>query len=587
MPKTIIEEIYEDLKFNRKKFVLAAFTILLFVTGYIIAPEPIPDGSYTINLQYSGSEQLDITFSFILNSSIDFPQNEQLIKTYKGEFQLVIRSWEAYPGKIGEVIHFEAIMFRNNISLIDLDDDNFSGTLRSIGDEIDFSPSSIEGDRVIFDIRILKNSDVGLGLLFAISFLWLTELIPLAASSLIIPVVIVISGIDGPTGAFANFANPIIFLFLSGFLMAEAMDRSELDKYISLRIVSFVPPKPGVLMFTFMVLSAVFSMFMSNTAAVAILIPIAMTMLKSAEIEDPAYKRAMVLGIAYAATVGGIGTMIGTAPNIIAVQFIKEYNPAFDINFLEWLVFGLPVVAIMIPVVFFYLWFRYRPTLDAELLKKAQSEGLSEIKRQEHLTWEQIIVSLIFVFIIGMWLTTQFHGISASVVAVMGAILFFFTGQIKKEDLQEISWPTLITFGGGLSLGYVIIETGLADFIASKLSLMGSLSFVLTTTIIALIALILTAFASNTAAAAILIPIVIPLAIVLGINPILMAILVAITCSLDFAMVIGTPPTMLAYATGLFKVKDIFNIGIILDAIGLIVVLVLSWTLFGVLANIV
>jgi sodium-dependent dicarboxylate transporter 2/3/5 len=225
--------------------------------------------------------------------------------------------------------------------------------------------------------------------------------------------------------------------------------------------------------------------------------------------------------------------------------------------------------------------------LDAELLKKAQSEGLSEIKRQEHLTLDQTIVSLIFVFIIGMWLTTQFHGISASVVAVMGAILFFFTGQIKREDLQEISWPTLITFGGGLSLGYVIIETGLADFIASKLSLLSSLSIVMTTTIIALIALILTAVASNTASAAILIPIVIPLAIVLGINPILMAILVAITCSLDFAMVIGTPPTMLAYATGLFKVKDIFKIGIVLDLIGLIVVLVLSWTLFGYLAGIV
>ncbi len=578
------DELYRDIKFNRKKFILFIITIGLFITGYLIAPKPHPDGLYTVQIEYN---DVSVNFDIYLDSSINFPLNNKYINNSINDILIEVNYFEIYPGIIGESIVFDVILSKNNEYLLDIDSRDIIARLDNNGDSTIFSPSNIEDENISFRFRILKNSNVALGLLLAISFLWLTELIPLAASSLIIPVVIVISKIDGATGAFANFANPIIFLFLAGFLMAEAMDRSRLDKYISLRIVALVPAKPKILMATFMVLSAVFSMFMSNTAAVAILIPIAMTLLEAAEIEDDSYKRAMVLSIAYSATVGGIGTMIGTAPNIIAVEFIKQFNPSIDINFLEWMLFGLPVVIVMLPLVFFYLWFKFKPQVDERNLVEAKRKGLDEITKNKQMTMDQIIVSIIFFIIIALWLTTQYHGISASVVAVIGAILFFFTGQVTNEDLSSIGWPTLITFGGGLSLGYVIIETGLADYIALKLSLMGDLPIMLTTTIVALIALLLTAIASNTASAAILIPIAMPLAVILGINPALLAILVAIACSLDFAIVIGTPPTMMAYNTGLYKVQEIFNIGVVLDLLGLIVVLILTWTLFGIFATII
>lgn len=314
----------------------------------------------------------------------------------------------------------------------------------------------------------------------------------------------------------------------------------------------------------------------------ALLIPISIELLDTVHIEDRGYKRTLVLSIAYAATVGGIGTMIGTPPNIIAITFLKEYNEAYDINFLEWLLFGLPVVAIMLPVVFFYLWFRFKPKITSEEIQRAKEVAIAEMKKKhEKITLDQFIVAIIFVGIIGMWLTTSIHGISASIVAIMGAVAFFFTGQIKQEDLNRINWNALLTFGGGLSLGYIIIETGLADYIALKFTLLSGISTFLVIVIVAFAALLLTAIASNTASAAILIPIIIPIGVMLGINPILLAVLVSMACSIDFAIVIGTPTTMMAYSTGLYKVKDIFNIGIVLDLVGILVVIFLTWGLFG------
>ncbi len=565
-----------SIKLNQKKLVLTILTIIVFIVGYYIAPEPFKDGEYSVYINYNTDVDLHLTFKINLDSNIDFPLKEHIINTTSGSMTLSISFFEYYPGKIGNSIQFYAMVYNDETLLNNINTNDFYGRISNDNNEIKFSGMSIENNSVSFSIRILKHSNVALGLLFGISFLWLTELIPLAASSLIIPVIIVIAKIDNARGALAGFSEPIIFLFLAGFLMAEAMKRSGLDEYISLRLISVVPAKPKVLILSMMVLSSVFSMFMSNTAAVAVLIPIAVQLLNTSDMNDIAYKRTMVLGIAYAATIGGIGTMIGTPPNIIAISFLEEYNSKYAINFAQWLLIGLPVVFVMIPITFIYLWYIFHPTIDDERLKKAKTTSIKNMAKQNKMTTNQIIVSIIFLFIITMWLTTSIHKISASIIAVIGAILFYFTGQIKQEDLNKINWNALLTFGGGLSLGYVIIETGLADYIAIKFSLLGNIPSVLIIIIVAIISLILTAIASNTASAAILIPIIMPVGASLGIHPILLAVVVAIGCSVDFALVIGSPPTMMAYSTGIFKTDEIFKIGIILDVIGIITVIILS-----------
>lgn len=420
-----------------------------------------------------------------------------------------------------------------------------------------------------------------MGLLIAISFLWLTETIPLAASSLIVPVVLVFLDITSATVALSHFSEPIIFLFLAGFLMAEAMQRTKLDLFISYRIFAFLPANGKILMFSMMLLAAIFSMFMSNTAACAILIPLTIQLLKGVDIESSSYRQAMILGIAYAATVGGIGSLIGTPPNIIAAEFLHQFDPSVEISFAEWFIFGLPMVLIMLPIVFFYLWTRFQPKIDVEKLRLAQANTRIQIKESHQLTRDQLIVSIIFITIFSLWLTSNIHGISSGIIAILGAILLYMSGHLKETDLNEINWNALLTFGGGLTLGAMVIDTGLADFIGSKAIFLIEFPRIIILFAVALIALILTAFASNTASAVIMIPIVMPLGPILGINPIILAVLVAIASSVDFAIVIGTPPTMIAYSTGLFKVKDIFQIGIIIDFAGLILVTFLSYSLFG------
>ena len=168
------------------------------------------------------------------------------------------------------------------------------------------------------------------------------------------------------------------------------------------------------------------------------------------------------------------------------------------------------------------------------------------------------------------WLTQTLHGIHAGVIALAGAVALFILGMLKPEDLGQISWPSLLTFGGGLTLGLFLVQTGTSDYLATRLTGLAGLPVVMAVFVVAIITLLLTTVASNTASAAILIPLAIPLAGVLGVSASGMVLVVAMASSIDFALVVGTPPTMIAYATRLYTVGQIFRKGIILDFVGIV-----------------
>ena len=576
--KTAEEEIFfdEDDLPTKRQVLLSLATIVLFFVGFIIAPTPIDSGTYDIDLVYEDNK---ISFTIIINDEVTRRGNEIVESAENSLGVLTAKYYTVYPGDAGSSLRFELTV--NYTNTIKLSINSFEGKIYDNDLSHKFISHEIIDNTAIFEFKILKDTGVALGLLLAIAFLWLTELVPLAAASLLIPVLLVLWDVDTATGSLSQFSQPIIFLFLAGFLMAEAMKRTGLDVFISYKIFSMVPPNGKFLMFSLMSLSAVFSMFMSNTASTAILIPITLQLLKGIKIESIQFKKAVILGIAYSATIGGIGSLIGTPANIIAVTLLTQFDPSLEISFIEWFYFGIPVVIIMLPITFFYLWARFKPDIDPKRLLEAKTFAKIKLEEEFHLTFDQIVVSVIFVLTFILWMTTSIHGISASIVALIAAILLFFTGQIKESDLQNINWNALITFGGGLTLGAVIINSGLADFIGSQATIISDLPTVLIIFSIGLITVTLTAFASNTASAVILIPIVMPLGYVLGLNPILLALIVAISASMDFAVVIGTPPTMIAYSTKLYKTEEIFKIGIFLDVIGLLVVTLLSWLLFG------
>jgi sodium-dependent dicarboxylate transporter 2/3/5 len=428
-----------------------------------------------------------------------------------------------------------------------------------------------------------NGADTLLALLGAVVVLWISEAIPLFVTSLVIPVVLVATGVAGANAALANFFHPIIALFFAGFLMAEAMRRTRLDHLAAISIIARAGRSPVTLFAAMIAVSAFLSLWMSNTAAAAVLLPIALAV--SAPMASPGYTRALVLAIAYAATVGGVGSAIGTPANPLAIAFLDDFVGR-EITFVEWFAIGLPFVLVFLPLMAVYLWWRIGARPDGSRFTEARDVARRDLAAAGRPTRPQLTVMAVFLAVIVVWLLEPIHGIDTGIVALGGAIALALLRQIEPDDLGRISWASLLTFGGGLTLGVFLVETGTSDWVATQLDGLAAIPAPLAVAVVAGVTLLLTTVASNTASAAMLIPLAIPLATIVGVDPTLMVLVVAIASSIDFALVIGTPPTMLAYSTGLYTTGGIFRVGVVLDLLGLLLlvtVVVWIWQLLGVL----
>jgi sodium-dependent dicarboxylate transporter 2/3/5 len=420
-----------------------------------------------------------------------------------------------------------------------------------------------------------------LGLLGVVVVMWVSGALPTFVTALIVPVVLVGAGAASAEQALAPFFDPVIALFFGGFLMAEAMRRVRLDHLAAVTIVARAGRSPVVLFAVSIGVSAFLSMWMSNTAAAAVLLPIAIAV--TAPVGDEAYRKATVLGVAYAATIGGVGSAIGTPANPLAITFLRDFV-GHEVSFAAWFGFGLPMLVLFLPVMGTYLWYRGRTRVDRERFVEARrvaAEQLAEVGRP---TRDQWIVLAVFAAIVGVWLTQTWHGLDTGIVAVAGAAVLGVLRKVLPEDLANISWESLVTFGGGLTLGLFLSESGTSDWLATRVGGLREVPVFVAVAVVAAVTLAVTAVASNTASAAMLIPLAIPLAGVLGVDPVMLVVVVAIASSIDFALIIGTPPTMLAYSTRLYTPGEIFRTGIALDAVGLLLLLtvvVAVWELLG------
>jgi sodium-dependent dicarboxylate transporter 2/3/5 len=425
------------------------------------------------------------------------------------------------------------------------------------------------------------DSGTVLALLGIVVVLWVSELFPLFVTSLLIPVVLVATGAADATAATAPFFNPIIVLFFAGFMLAEAMRRHALDHLAAITIVARAGRGPVTLFATLLAVSAGLSMFMSNTAAVAVLVPIALAITEP--LHHLGYRKALVLGIAYAATIGGVGSAIGTPANLLAIEFLDTFADR-SISFVEWFGFGLPMVFLFLPIMGAYLWMRAGVDVRDDRFPQARASARRDLERVGRPNRSQWTIIAVFVGIVVGWLTQTAHGVHPGIVALGGVVLLAMLGLILPSDLGRISWESLLTFGGGLTLGLALVESGTSDWLATQLADLGGAPTFLAVAAIALVTLALTTVASNTASAAILIPLALPLAGVIGVDPTMLVVVVAIASSVDFALVIGTPPTMIAYSTQLYTAGQIFRTGIVLDFVGialLVTVVVWVWNALG------
>ena len=410
-----------------------------------------------------------------------------------------------------------------------------------------------------------------LGIMVFAASLWVTEAMPaFAVALLVIGLQIAILGnpggvwaAKGDTQAWTAFvkpwSSPVMWLFLGGFVLAHACSKTDLDKWLAGGVLGRFATSPAKLMASVMGITFVFSMFMSNTATAAMMIAVTAPILRKIPVGSGMGK-GLVLAVAVGANLGGMGTIIGTPPNAIAAGELSG-----KIDFVKWMMFAVPPAVILAGVVYGVLWWIYlRGTeLGAVEIDTQVSEG-SKQRRQRYL------VMLVFAVTVLLWLTESFTGIPSSVVSFIPIVCLAVFGVIESKDMCELPWDVLLLLAGGLSLGVGVEVTGLADWIASKVpSGLGAFGVAF---VFAVLGLVLSNLMSNTAAAALLIPLA--SSFVGPESQTLVVVAVALSCSAAMALPISTPPNAIAYGSGRLGSRDFLIPGLVV-AVG--IALVVPW----------
>ncbi len=378
----------------------------------------------------------------------------------------------------------------------------------------------------------------GLLILIVIGFLWISELIPLAITSLLVPVLAVALGVATVEEALAPFAHPIIFLFMGGFALAGALHKSEIDRWIAQRMLSLARGNFRLSVLLLMYATGLLSMWISNTATTAMMLPIALG------ISPTPY---VLLSIAYAASIGGVGTLVGSPPNGLTAGIL-------NISFGQWTLIGFPLSMVSIFIAYLILTFYFKPPKG--VLKTGKRKV--PLNKNAYLTFAVFLLTAFF------WIT----GIVHEGVTAVGAIVLLAV--LKIMDINEfkawINWPVLLLFGGGISLSRVLSKTGTSKYLAHSLvRLLGHSHVALYIFVMILFALAFTELTSNTATAAIIIPILVSVSAQLGVSPLLLALPAGFAVSFAFMLPVATPPNALVYATGVIKQRTMIKVGAILE----------------------
>ncbi len=408
--------------------------------------------------------------------------------------------------------------------------------------------------------------------------MWASEAQVLAVTSLMLLFLQPLLGIDSFNSAVIGFANPIIFLMIGGFILAVAIGKSGLAKRFTYWMLSKVGTSPSMSIFAAVFSTGILSAWIENVVAFAMLLPIIKTIVPLFGVDDPEkgnsnFAKAMVLGASYGSLAGGFGTEIGTAPNLMAAAYTH-------LPFVNWMVFGFPIAIIMLFVTWKLLGWIFPPEVDGivgghDTLNKA-IDVMGSITRKEKIT------AAILFFTIGLWVTTGITGIDSYSVALIGAALYFVTGVIDWKDAQEgVDWGLIIFFGGALSLGAALLNTGAAAYIITHLigDLGNNVSTLTIMLLLMIIAVVFTQVMSNIALSAILIPLAVTLAAAQGQPVGIYAVPVAFACSLSFMFPMADPTVAMAYGTGYVKIKEILKAGIPMVVIGIIVTIIIMLTI--------
>lgn len=431
-----------------------------------------------------------------------------------------------------------------------------------------------------------------LGLTFWMASWWISEAVPIPVTSFLPLVVAPLLGLNSLAAVAQPYAHPLIFLFLGGFIISIAMERWSLHKRIALHTMLFVGSKPSQQIGGIMLVTAFLSMWMSNTATAVMMLPIAISIMELLKQDnaDSHFGKAMLLAIAYAASIGGLATLIGTPPNALMAAFLAD-NYDIHIGFAEWMMVGLPLSIVMLALS--WLWLTkaaYKvdqlAAVETKSLFREQLTKLGTMQRGEKAVLAIFSVTA-FCWIFRPWLAGLTGlPLDDTIIAMAAALLLLVlpldsknTRILTWDETRKLPWGILMLFGGGLSLAALITKSGLAAFIADQVILLGDVPFWVMILVVTAVIVFLTEVTSNTATAAGFLPLLAPVALAMSGTPLTLVIPAAIAASCAFMMPVATPPNAIVFSSGQLKIADMVKAGFALNIISVAIVSIVTLTL--------
>ena len=427
---------------------------------------------------------------------------------------------------------------------------------------------------------------------------WITEAIPIAVTSLLPIILFPLSGGLSISETTASYGHKYVFLYIGGFILAIAIERWNLHRRIALNIINLIGTNVKSIILGFMVATAFLSMWISNTATSMMMLPIGMAIISqlkdnpdTMEDENLIFGKALMLSIAYSASIGGMATLIGTPPNLVLAGIVQEF---FDtqITFSKWLMFGLPISVFLLAICWKYL------TSFAFQFKHASFPGgrdeiRKHLKELGKTSYEEKMVLFIFACTAFAWITRSFllskiiPGIDDTIIAIaVGIILFLVPASKEKRralmtwnEAVKLPWGILLLFGGGLALAQGFKVSGLAEWIGSQMTLLDGVMLIFLLLILIAAVNFLTEITSNLATTAMLLPILAPMAIAIDVHPYMLMVGATVAASCAFMLPVATPPNAVVFGSGYLKIIDMVKVGIWMNIISIILLTLITFFL--------
>lgn len=417
---------------------------------------------------------------------------------------------------------------------------------------------------------------------------WITEAIPIAATALLPIILFPLSGSLDIATTTASFGHKYVFLYLGGFLIAISIEKWNLHKRIALNIINIIGSNIQNIILGFMVATAFLSMWISNTATSVMMLPIGIAIVKQLKDnpktnvnENVTFGKALMLAIAYSASIGGISTLIGTPPNLVLAGVVSElYN--YEITFTQWFIFGFPISIILLII----CW-KYLISIAFKLKQKEFPGGKQEIKRLLQalgkITYEEKMVSLVFASTAFCWITRSFllqkwlPKLDDTIIAIVFALILFIIPSKTKhkkliswKDTKELPWGIILLFGGGMALANGFENSGLALWIGSQMTSLVGLSTIIIILLLIASVNFLTEITSNLATTAMLLPVLAPMALTIDIHPFILMVGATVAASCAFMLPVATPPNAVVFGSGYLRIPDMVSKGFMMNVISII-----------------